>query len=92
MHLDKYILKHRIAPGRRHYNRVDTRQAVWIYWSYEKREDTARVRDLSLGGLFVATQEVLTGGRRSDLTFLSRKARSGPVALCGTQSLDAEWD
>src|SRR5437764_10733748 len=29
--------------------------------------------------------------RRSNLTFLSRKARSGPLALCGTQSPDAEW-
>jgi hypothetical protein len=38
MHPDKYILKHRIAPGRRHYERVDTRQAVWVYWSYEKLE------------------------------------------------------
>ena len=26
MHPDKYILKHRIAPGRRRYKRVETRQ------------------------------------------------------------------
>jgi len=51
MHPDKYILKYRIAPGRRHYKRVETRQGVWIYWSCEEKlEDTSRVRDVSLGG------------------------------------------
>jgi hypothetical protein len=32
------------------------------YWSCEKLEDTAGVRDLSLAGLFVATQEALVVG------------------------------
>ena len=81
MHPDKYILKHRIAPGRRHYKRVDTPQAVWVYWSYEKLEDTARVRDLSLGGLFVATQEALTVGARLRLDFLVQKGAMGAAGV-----------
>src|SRR6266513_911659 len=77
-HPDKYIFKHRIAPGRRRHRRVETRQGVWVYWGCERLEDTSAARDVSLGGLFVATQEALAVGRRSGLTFLSRKARSGP--------------
>jgi len=80
MHPDKYILKHRIAPGRRHYKRVDTRQAVWVYWSYEKLEDTARVRDLSLGGLFVATPEALPVGATLRLDFL---VQEGAIRAAG---------
>src|SRR5947208_11504482 len=67
---DKYILRHRIAPGRRRYNRLETLQGVSVYWEYEKLEDTARVRDLSLGGLFVATQEALPVGATLRLDFL----------------------
>src|SRR5260370_39224650 len=70
MHPDKYILKHRIAPGRRRYTRFETRQGVLVYWWCEKLEDTARVRDLSLGGLFVATQEALAAGATLGLDFL----------------------
>jgi len=73
MHPDKYILKHRIAPGRRRYMRVETRQGVSVYWGCEKLEDAARVRDLSLGGLFVATQEALAVGATLRLDFLVQK-------------------
>ena len=81
MHSDKYILKHRIAPGRRRYKRVETRQGVSVYWGCEKLEDTARVRDLSLGGLFVATQEALAVGAMLRLDFL---VQEGAIRAAGT--------
>lgn len=80
MHPDKYILKHRIAPGRRRYKRVETRQGVSVYWGCEKLEDTARVRDLSLGGLFVATQEALAVGATLRLDFL---VQEGAIRAAG---------
>jgi hypothetical protein len=93
MDSDKYFLMHRIAAGRRRYKRVETRQgAASVYWGCEKLEDTARVRDLSLGGCLSRHRKCWLWERRSGLTFLSKKARSGPPVLCGTQSLDAEWD
>ena len=70
MHPLKYILKHRIALGRRRHTRVETRQGVSVYWSCEQLEDSAPVRDLSLGGLLVATQEVLAVGATLRLDFL----------------------
>jgi PilZ domain-containing protein len=80
VHPDKYILKHRIAPARRHYKRVDTRQGVWVYWSCEELEDTARVRDLGLGGLFVTTQGALTVGATLRLDFL---VQEGAIRAAG---------
>jgi len=80
MHPDKYILKHRIAPGRRRYKRVETRQGVSVYWASEKLEDTARVRDVSLGGLFVATQKGLAVGATLRLDFL---VQEGTIKAAG---------
>jgi len=80
MHPDRYISKHRIGPGRRQYRRVETRQGVSVYWSCENIEDTARVRDLSLGGLLVATQEVLAVGATLRLDFL---VQEGAIRAAG---------
>jgi c-di-GMP-binding flagellar brake protein YcgR len=76
----KYFLKHRIAAGRRRYRRVETRQGVSVYWGCEKLEDTARVRDLSLGGLFVAAQEALAVGATLKLDFL---VQEGAIRAAG---------
>jgi len=81
MHSDKYIRKHRIDPGRRRYKRVETRQGVSVYWASEKLEDTALVRDVSLGGLFVATQEALAVGTTLRLDFL---VQEGAIRAAGT--------
>jgi hypothetical protein len=78
MHPDKYI--HRIGPWRRLYKRVETRQEVWVYWGCKKLEDTARVRDLSLRGLFVATQEALAVGATLRLDFL---VQEGAIRAAG---------
>ena len=80
MHSDKYIRKHRIDPGRRRYKRVETRQGVSVYWASEKLEDTALVRDVSLGGLFVATQEALAVGATLRLDFL---VQEGAIRAAG---------
>jgi hypothetical protein len=80
MRPDEYILKHRIGPWRRQYMRVEGRQGVWVYWGCEKLEDTSRVRDLSLGGLFVATQEKLAVGATLKLDFL---VQEGAIRAAG---------
>ena len=80
MHSDNYIFQHRIAPGRRRYKRVETPQGVSVYWACQKLEDTARVRDLSLGGLFVAAQEALAVGATLKLDFL---VQEGTIRAAG---------
>jgi hypothetical protein len=81
MHQDKYALKHRIGPWRRHYKRVETRQGVWVYWACEKLEDTSQVRDLSLRGLFVATEEALAVGATLKLDFLVQEGAIRAVGV-----------
>jgi PilZ domain len=80
MHADKYFLKHRIGPCRRFYKRVETRQDVWVYWRCERFEDTSLVQDLSLRGLFVATQETLAVGATLRLDFL---VQEGAIRAAG---------
>ena len=58
MRADKHFLAGQSTPSRRHYPRVGTPDGVWVYWNCKGREDTSRVRDLSMRGLFVQTERV----------------------------------
>ena len=75
MRADKYFLAGRSIPSRRHYPRVQTPSGVWVYWNCEGREDTSRVRDLSLGGLFVETAEVRDLDATVKLDFLVQEGQ-----------------
>ena len=59
-----------ISPARRFNSRVETPQGVWVYWRCDGRDDTSRVRNLSLGGLFVETREPNVVGASARLEFL----------------------
>ena len=48
-------MKRLVAHSRRHHKRVETPQGVWAVWRCGRIEDTSRVRDLSVGGLFIET-------------------------------------
>lgn len=49
------MLHQPMSNARRFTSRVATPDGVWVYWSADGRDDTARVRNLSLGGLFIET-------------------------------------
>jgi hypothetical protein len=51
----EHILKKQVLHSRRHHKRVETPQGVWAIWRCGRIEDTSRVRDLSVGGLFIET-------------------------------------
>jgi len=72
---DKYFLADRSIPSRRHYPRVETPSGVWVYWNCEGLEDTSRVRDLSLGGLFVETAEARDLDATVKLDFLVQEGQ-----------------
>src|SRR5260370_5004712 len=44
------------TPSRRFNSRIALRQDVWVCWQCNGRDDVSRVRDLSLGGLFLETR------------------------------------
>jgi hypothetical protein len=57
MSANNHCLAGRSVPSRRRYPRVEKSRGVWVYWNCKGCEDTSRVRDLSMGGLFVETAE-----------------------------------
>ena len=58
------MLHQPVSHTRRFTSRVATPEGVWVYWSADGRDDTARVRNLSIGGLFIDTSASKKGIRR----------------------------
>ena len=54
---------------------------VWVYWGLKGREETSRVRDLSLGGLFVETAKSTAVGAWVKLHFLVQEGPIGAEAV-----------
>ena len=75
MRADKRFLAGQSIPSRRHYPRVETPNEVWVYWNCKGREDTSQVRDLSMGGLFVETEEVRDVDATIRLDFLVQEGQ-----------------
>jgi PilZ domain len=40
---------------RRRYQRIATPKGLWVAWEHKNHQNVSRVRDLNIGGLFVAT-------------------------------------
>ena len=50
--------------------RVVAAEHVWVYWRCDGRDDVARVRNLSVGGIFLETQTAKRIGASTNLHFL----------------------
>ena len=68
--LRERTLKKIVAHSRRHHKRVETPDGVWAFWRCGRIEDTSRVRDLSVGGLFIETRKVCPLDGTVELHFL----------------------
>ena len=64
------ILKNQVLHSRRHHKRVETPQGVLVFWRCGRTEDTSRVKDLSVGGLFINTLKVCPVDATVNLNFL----------------------
>ena len=53
--MEGLMLQHPVSHSRRFSSRFETPEGVWVFWNADGREDLARVRNLSLGGLFIET-------------------------------------
>jgi hypothetical protein len=61
--------------SRRFFSRVEQPEGVWVYWHCKGREDTSRVRDLGLGGLFVQTARPPSVGASVKVYFLVQEGQ-----------------
>ena len=68
--MSERIMKKQVLHSRRHHRRVETPQGLWVVWQCGRTEDTSRVKDLSVGGLFVETLKVCPVDATVKLHFL----------------------
>jgi len=61
--------------SRRLASRVATSEGVWVYWRCNGRDDVSRVRDLSVGGLFIATPVARPLGVKARVDFLVQEGQ-----------------
>ena len=64
------ILEKQVLHSRRHHRRVETPQGVLAVWRCGRIEDTSRVKDVSVGGLFIETKKVCPVDATVKLHFL----------------------
>jgi hypothetical protein len=58
------------SPTRRLTSRVEAVTDVWVYWECSHRKDVSRVRNVSMGGLFLETPHRFAKGLLAKLHFL----------------------
>jgi hypothetical protein len=63
-------VKKQVLHSRRQHRRVDDPQGVWVYWRCGRSEDTSRIRDISIGGIFIETRATLPIDATVELSFL----------------------
>ena len=60
---------------RRFSSRVESKNDVWVYWEGSGDRDLSRVKDLSLGGLFIQTPRPKRIGSTTNLHFLVQEGQ-----------------
>jgi hypothetical protein len=60
---------------RRLKTRYETREEVWVYWDCNGRDEFSRIRNISIGGIFLETSRKGTVGVKTKLDFLSQEGR-----------------
>ena len=76
--MSKQIL---LPPSRRATSRINTPEGVWVYWQSNGRDETSRVDNLSLGGLFVETAKSGPVGSMVKLDFLVEEGQIRAEAI-----------
>ena len=69
------MLQQSLFHSRRFHSRVETHEGVWVDWRCAGREDVSRVRNMSLGGLFLETHASGVVGSTAKLEFLVQEGQ-----------------
>ena len=62
-------------PSRRLISRVESSNNVWVYWECNGDRDLSRVKDMSVGGLFIETPRIKRLGAKANLHFLVQEGQ-----------------
>jgi PilZ domain-containing protein len=63
-------MRKQVLHSRRHHKTVETPDGVWAFWRCNRTEDTSRVSDLCVGGLFIETRKICAVDATVELHFL----------------------
>jgi hypothetical protein len=63
------------TPSRRLTSRVEVSDGAWVYWRCNGSEELSRIRNLSIGGLFIETSKTRPVGIRTNLDFLVQEGQ-----------------
>ena len=69
------MLRQTTSFSRRFKSRIETFGGVWVYWRCGGGDDTSRVRNLSVGGLFIETRKPAAVGAKARLEFLVQEGQ-----------------
>ena len=61
--------------SRRLNSRVESSNGVWVYWECNGDRDLSRVKDMSVGGLFIETRRIKRLGAATSLHFLVQEGQ-----------------
>ena len=61
--------------SRRLNSRVESSNGVWVYWECNGDGDLSRVKDMSVGGLFIETPRIKRLGSTTNLHFLVQEGQ-----------------
>lgn len=68
-------------PSRRFNSRFEALGDVWVYWQCDGGDDTSRVRNLGVGGLFIETRKPTVEGTKVTLEFLVQEGQIRAYAV-----------
>ena len=69
------MLRQATSPSRRRYSRIEAPGGVSVFWRCGGGDDTSRVLNLSLGGLFIQTRKPRVVGEKTELEFLVQEGQ-----------------
>src|SRR5690349_22689160 len=70
-----FALRSLAFPSRRLTSRIPAPEDVWVVWKCQGREDVSRVKDMSMGGLFIETLQPKAEGVMARLDFLVQEGQ-----------------
>ena len=56
---------------------------MWVYWECNGDRDLSRVKDMSVGGLFIETPRIKRLGATTNFIFLSKRDKFEPTPSYG---------
>lgn len=69
------MLQQTVSLSRRLNSRISPSEDIWVYWWCNEHAEASRIRDVSLGGLFIETGRLWAIGSKAKVDFLVQEGQ-----------------